>query len=230
MARTPRAPRVPRAPRGPRAPTDGETPTAGTATVPGTAPTAGTAPKAGSGTAAMGSVASGSNFRNSIPLVLAHEGGFVNHPNDPGGATNKGITIATFKRYIKPSGTVKDLKNMTTEQATIVYKRHYWDPVCGDMLPAGVDHAVFDFAVNSGPSRAAKYLQKVVGVNQDGKIGPATLKAVHAMPAAAVVNTLMDERLAFMKRIRGGKSWKTFSRGWQKRIDRVRGEASAMLA
>jgi len=156
-----------------------------------------------------------------IPLILKHEGGYVNNPADPGGATNKGITIATFRRYIKPGGTIADLKALTTEQATVVYKRQYWDAVLGDMLPLGVDYTVADFAVNSGPSRAAKVLQAVVGVKQDGRIGPATLKAVNAMPAKEVIEQVNANRLAFMKSIKGGKLWKTFGRGWQRRVDDV---------
>jgi lysozyme family protein len=146
----------------------------------------------------------------------------VNDPRDPGGATNKGITIATFRRYIKPSGTIADLKSLTTAQAVVVYKRQYWDAVSADKLPAGVDYATADFAVNSGPSRAAKYLQEIVGVAQDGKIGPATIAAVNAASPAAVIDHLCDNRLAFMKRIKGGKLWVTFGRGWQRRVDEVR--------
>lgn len=156
-----------------------------------------------------------------IPLILKHEGGYINHPSDPGGATNKGITIATFRRYIKPSGTVDDLKSLTAAQATIVYKRQYWDAVNADLLPAGVDYSVADFAVNSGPSRAAKYLQKVVGVSQDGQIGPATIAAVRAIDPKDIIRQINANRLAFMKRIRGGKLWATFGRGWQRRVDEV---------
>lgn len=156
-----------------------------------------------------------------IPLILKHEGGYVNHPSDPGGATNKGITIATFRRYIKPSGTISDLKALTTAQATIVYKRQYWDAVSADLLPWGVDYAVADFAVNSGPSRAAKELQRVVGAAVDGKIGPDTIKAVRARAPADVVRQLCARRLAFMKSIRGGSLWRTFGRGWLRRVDEV---------
>jgi lysozyme family protein len=156
-----------------------------------------------------------------IPLILKHEGGFVNHPSDPGGATNKGITIGTFRRFIKPKGTIADLKALTTEQAVVVYKRNYWDVVLADLLPMGVDYTVADFAVNSGPARAAKVLQKVVGATQDGQIGPATIKAVNAMPAKDVIRQVNANRLAFMKSIRGGKLWVTFGKGWQRRVDEV---------
>jgi len=156
-----------------------------------------------------------------IPKILVHEGGYVNHPNDPAGPTNKGITIKTFRRFIKPKGTIADLKALTTEQAVIVYKRNYWDAVLADLLPIGVDYTVADFAVNSGPARAAKVLQKVVGVTQDGQIGPATLKAVKSKDAKWVIKMVNAERLAFMKRIRGGKLWATFGKGWQRRVDEV---------
>jgi lysozyme family protein len=117
------------------------------------------------------------NFARSLALVLKSEGGFVNLKADPGGPTNRGITLANFRAYIKPNGTIEDLKNLTVEQAGVCYRRQYWDAICGAELPDGVDYATFDFCVNSGPSRAAKYLQAVVGVVQDGRIGPATVKA-----------------------------------------------------
>lgn len=169
-----------------------------------------------------------SNFREALTHVLKHEGGYVNHPSDPGGATNKGVTLANFRRYVKPNGTVADLKRLTVDQAAIVYKRYYWDAVLGDMLPGGVDYAVFDFAVNSGPSRAIKYLQRAVGAAQDGRIGPQTLEAVGNADPATVVNLLCDARLDFMRGIRGGKLWKTFGRGWQRRVEGVRDVAVSM--
>jgi len=162
------------------------------------------------------------NSKRAIAEILKHEGGYVNHPSDPGGATNKGITIGTYRQFINPTGTIADLKKLTTDDAIIVYKRQYWDAVLGDLLPAGVDYAVADFAVNSGPSRSAKYLQKVAGVSQDGKIGPQTLEAVEAMDAEAVIHMLCDERLAFMKRLRGGKLWVKFGKGWSRRVADVR--------
>jgi len=156
-----------------------------------------------------------------IPKILKHEGGYVNHPSDPGGATNLGITIGTFRRYIKPKGTIADLKKLTQAQAVVVYKGQYWDAVHADLLPYGVDYSVADFAVNSGPSRAARELQRAVGATVDGKIGPQTIAAVRAMPAKDVIRQINARRLAFMKRIRGGKLWVTFGRGWQRRVDDV---------
>lgn len=171
------------------------------------------------------------NFQRALPLVLKHEGGFVHHPNDPGGATNKGVTLATFRAYVKPGGTVEDLKRITDEQVATVYYRHYWAAVNAVALPSGIDYAVFDFAVNSGPARAVKYLQAILGVEQDGRVGPKTIAAAKAKDARAVVNGLCDARLAFLKRITsGGKLlWNTFGKGWDRRVSEVRRDALLMV-
>lgn len=137
----------------------------------------------------------------------------------------KGVTLANFRKYVKPNGTKTDLRNITDDQLATVYRRHYWDAVSGAELPDGVDYAVFDFAVNSGPSRAAKYLQKVVVAPQDGKIGPATLKAVRAKMHATVIHELCDDRMAFLKRL---DTWPTFGKGWTRRVTDVRTEALRM--
>lgn len=169
------------------------------------------------------------NFERSLAFVLEHEGGYVDHPKDPGGATNKGITIATYRRYIKRDGTKEDLKRLTTEQAGIVYKKQYWDKVRGDDLPDGLDYAVFDFAVNSGPGRAAKFLQKIVGATQDGQIGKLTLLAVAASPKSTpqLIEELCADRLAFLKRL---KHWPSFKNGWTARITGVETHATEMAA
>lgn len=167
------------------------------------------------------------NFQRALKLVLKHEGGWADHPADPGGATMKGVTLATFRRYVKPNATKDDLRKITDEQLATVYRRFYWDAVLGAELPDGVDYAVFDFAVNSGPSRAAKYLQGVLGVAQDGKIGPQTVKAARSVPLASTINALCDRRLAFLK---GLKTWGTFRKGWSSRVAGVRSEALKMIS
>jgi lysozyme family protein len=169
------------------------------------------------------------NADMAIRKILEHEGGYVNHPDDPGGATNKGITIATFRSFIKRDGTIADLKALTTQQAVDVYKAQYWDAVRADGLPSGVDYTVADFAVNSGPSRAAKYLQAALGVTQDGAIGPQTIAAAQAADPKALIRKINADRLAFMKRIQGGKLWKTFGRGWQRRVDAVQSTSLALV-
>lgn len=166
------------------------------------------------------------NFLRALPLVLKHEGGFVNNPKDPGGATNKGITIKTFRKYVSAKGTVSDLKKLTKAQAGVVYKRHYWDAVMGDDLPFGVDYAVFDNAVNAGPNRAIKQLQELVGAVQDGRIGPNTLAATRSIDPALLIPALCDRRLKFLKSIRRGVLWKEFGRGWLQRVNGVKKYAS----
>ncbi len=165
------------------------------------------------------------NFAEALMLVLRHEGGWSDHSTDPGGPTMKGVTLATFRRYIDPKATKDDLRNITQAQLSDIYRRHYWNVIGAGDLPDGVDYAVFDFAVNSGPGRAARYLQAVVGVRQDGKIGPQTLAALNVVMPLEVINDLCDRRLAFL---RGLKTWPTFRRGWTTRVAGVRAKALTM--
>lgn len=162
------------------------------------------------------------NFERALKLVLKHEGGWADHPKDPGGATMKGVTIGTFRRYVKPNATKDDLRKISDAQVATVYRRHYWDAVLGAELPDGVDYAVFDYAVNSGPSRAVKHLQSVVGVKADGRVGPVTLAATRARMHAQVIHMLCDRRMAFLQ---GLKTWPTFKNGWTARVKDVRSHA-----
>jgi lysozyme family protein len=162
------------------------------------------------------------NFERSLLNVLVHEGGFVNHPSDPGGATNKGITIATFRKWVKRNGTVEDLKALTKEQAAKVYRAQYWNAVRADELPSGIDYAVFDIAVNSGPSRAVKILQEAVGATIDGKIGPATIAAAQKADPIHTINVITAIRMDFLRSLR---TWDTFGKGWSRRVSDVREDA-----
>jgi lysozyme family protein len=162
-----------------------------------------------------------------IPRILKHEGGFVNHPRDPGGATNRGITIGTLKKLgIDKDGDgdsdIADLRLLTEKDAVTVFKRFYADPVQADLLPPGLDYAMTDFSVNSGPSRAAKHLQRILGVEADGNIGPKTLAKIADCDPKALITALCDSRLQFM---RGLETWRDFGRGWQARVDAVRRDA-----
>ncbi|MBK19052.1 MAG: hypothetical protein CMM52_09500 [Rhodospirillaceae bacterium] len=115
------------------------------------------------------------NFENSLKHVLIHEGGWADHPRDPGGATMKGVTLATFRRHFGEAKSKRALRNISDDQLRQIYRSGYWDRCRCDQLPSGVDYAVFDAAVNSGPGRSAKWLQAVIGAKQDGGIGPKTL-------------------------------------------------------
>lgn len=166
------------------------------------------------------------NFKRALPLVLKHEGGWADHPKDPGGATMKGVTLATFRRYVKANASKADLRAISDEQIATVYYRHYWSAVNAPALPAGLDYAVLDFAVNSGPTRAARFLQRIVGVKQDGRIGPATIAAVNEISTADLIARLCAARLTWL---RGLKTWPTFGKGWTRRVVDVEKAARSMV-
>ncbi len=167
------------------------------------------------------------NFFKSLEMVLHHEGGFVQHPDDPGGATNKGITHKTYADFLgRPLEDVSELKNIPEEHVQLIYKNGYWDKVKGDELPGGVDFCVFDWAVNSGPGRAAKALQKIVMVSQDGAIGPKTLIAVSEMTPTEIIENMTKQRIEFYK---GLNTFDTFGRGWLRRAKETRDFALDMV-
>lgn len=166
------------------------------------------------------------NFDAALAAVLHHEGGFVNHPADPGGMTNLGCTKHVWEEWCGHEVTEKDMRELTKNDVAPLYRQKYWDKVQGDYLPAGVDYVVFDCAINSGPGRAAKFLQQVAGVTQDGAIGPGTLRAVAAMPAADIIEKYSAVRLEFLQ---GLSTWATFGKGWGRRVEEVKTAALKML-
>ena len=118
------------------------------------------------------------NFDFCLQTILKHEGGFVDHPKDPGGATNKGITKKTYENYLRKKVSVDELKEISDDHINGIYSKMYWVPIKGNDLPHGIDLCVFDWAVNSGPRRACKELQSIIGTTTDGVIGPITLSLV----------------------------------------------------
>ena len=171
--------------------------------------------------------ASADKFIRCHAVTAKWEGGFVNHPKDPGGATNYGVTQGTYDGYRRRWGLAKrSVSNISADEVRDIYA-DYWSKVAGDGLPVGVDLAVYDFGVNSGPPRAVKYLQQVVGSHRDGVMGPETLKAVAAMDAADIAARLCDARMAFLK---GLPTWRTFGRGWTNRVKDIRAKSVAWAA
>lgn len=159
---------------------------------------------------------SAANYSTCLSWVLVHEGGYVNHPKDPGGATNRGVIQRTYNAYRRRMGLpAQSVKAITDAEVNAIYREQYWNAVAADQLPAGVDYAVFDYGVNSGPKRAIKDLQRVVGVKADGWIGNETLAAVAAMAPAAIVKALCETRFKFLKQLR---HWSTFGKGWTRRV------------
>lgn len=155
------------------------------------------------------------NIQRALELIKQHEGGYVDHPRDPGGCTNMGITLATFRQYIKADATCEDVKNLSWEQAAIIYNERYWSAVNGANLPSGLDIAVFDMAVNAGPGTAARLLQRLLGVAEDGDIGPITLKAAGSRDLASLIREYSIIRLNYYSKL---STWPTFGKGWESRV------------
>lgn len=164
-------------------------------------------------------------FDIALAEILRHEGGWVDHPKDPGGATNRGVTLATLSEWLGRTATKAEVKALTVADVAPIYRERYWNVVKADDLPAGVDLMVFDLAVNSGPGRAAKFLQEVVGAAADGQIGPATLAKVAALHPLAVIDGMAQRRERFY---RGLNTFDTFGRGWMKRLSDVTAKAKEM--
>lgn len=166
------------------------------------------------------------NFPQSLKYTLQWEGGYTNHPSDPGGPTNFGITIHDYRRYINPKGTAADVKNMKLAQAAVIYKTKYWDLQHCERMPSGLDFAMFDYGVNSGIGRSQKVLQRILKVQVDGIIGAKTLAAMDAQDPQYLIRALCAERLRFVKSLR---TWSVFGKGWGRRIAGVEDQALAML-
>lgn len=167
------------------------------------------------------------NFDTSLTKVLVHEGGYVNNPNDPGGATNRGVTQRVYDIYReRRGGTKQSVKNISATEVADIYRTNYWNLAKCERLPAGIDYVVFDGAVNSGVSQSIKWLQRALGVNADGVVGPATLTAIeHYGNMDQLVDRICDRRLEFLKAL---KSWKYFGKGWSSRVFDVRATGKAM--
>jgi lysozyme family protein len=151
------------------------------------------------------------NFDQAFHKLLGHEGGYVDHPADPGGATNWGVTQAVARA----NGYTGHMKNFPVESAKAIYWRQYWVPIKADELPPAIRYAVFDAAVNSGPPQAIKWLQRAIGVNDDGVVGPQTMTFARAAAPDFVNRRMLGERLKFMTDL---KTWPSFGRGWARRI------------
>ena len=155
------------------------------------------------------------NYQKCIETILHHEGGYVNHPKDPGGETNLGVT----KRVYEEWGGTKDMKDLTVEDVAPIYKKNYWDRVKGDQLPSGLDLCVFDFGVNAGTGRSAKYLQTMIGTVADGGIGPNTLKKLDGYVEEHGLNeTIKSYQVERQKYYESLSTFETFGRGWTRRV------------
>jgi lysozyme family protein len=167
------------------------------------------------------------NLLAAMDALLKHEGAFVNHPADPGGMTMLGVTQRVWEEWVGYPVGEQEMRSLTPEKVAPMYKQKYWDKIHGDDLPSGVDMAVFDCCVNSGPGRAAKMLQKVLGVTQDGAIGAQTLFKATNVDSSKLINDYNAERLAFLQAL---PTWDTFGKGWGRRVAEVTEQATNMTA
>ena len=166
------------------------------------------------------------NYDKCLETILHHEGGYVNHPKDPGGETNLGVT----KRVYEEWGGTKDMKDLLVEDVAPIYKKNYWDKLKGDNLPGGLDLCVFDFGVNAGPGRAAKYLQSMIGTTPDGGIGPMTLKALDIYTGAnGLVETIEEYQKRRQEYYEKLSTFATFGRGWTRRVNETTELAKTLI-
>ena len=167
-----------------------------------------------------------SNWGNAFKMMLASEGGYVNHPSDPGGMTNLGVTKRVWEEWVGRESNEKEMRSLTPEMVEPLYKRKFWDACKCDDLPSGIDYLVFDFAVNAGVGRSAKILQTAVGATPDGGIGPMTLASVNAIPEAELIEKFSQAKEDFYRSL---NTLETFGKGWLNRVAAVKVKATSML-
>jgi len=166
------------------------------------------------------------NYEHCLEMILHHEGGYVNHPKDPGGETNLGVT----KRVYEEWGGEKDMVDLLVEDVAPIYQKNYWDRCTCDDLPSGLDVCVFDIAVNAGPSRSAKFLQRLIGTTVDGGIGPNTLKAVdNYVEEVGLETAIEDYQSARQEYYEALDTFDTFGRGWTRRVEETTSSALEMV-
>jgi len=166
------------------------------------------------------------NFEQSLALVLQHEGGYVNHPLDPGGRTNLGVTQRVWEQYVGHEVDEQTMRNLTKELVAPLYRKEYWDAVCGDKLPSGADYLAFDFAVNAGSFRCIKTIQRALNITADGVIGPVTVKAIQDTNAEDFINNFSAAKESFYRSL---TNFPTFGKGWLNRVAESKKAAERML-
>lgn len=169
-------------------------------------------------------------FDKCLRELLIHEGGFANHPRDPGGVTMLGVTKRVWEEFTGKSASVGDMKALTVAKVAPIYRQRYWDTVKAGQMPPALAMCVFDFAVNAGPGRAAKLLQRLVGAAVDSQIGPGTLRAVELFVAthgvAEAVRRYQDARRTYYRSL---GTFDVFGKGWLRRVDAVETAALKLI-
>lgn len=166
------------------------------------------------------------NYQKCLDMILHHEGGYVNHPKDPGGETNLGVT----KRVYEDFGGTKDMKDLTVEDVAPIYEKNYWGRMKCDEIPSGLDLCVFDFGVNAGTGRSAKFLQTMIGTTADGGIGPNTLsKLADYVDENGIEDTIKNFQAERQSYYEGLGTFETFGKGWTRRVTETTESALEMI-
>jgi lysozyme family protein len=168
-----------------------------------------------------------SNWPASIELVLKSEGHFVNHPSDPGGMTNLGVTKKAWEAWVKHPVDETEMRGLTPEIVAPFYKARYWDACKCDQLPLGVDYAVFDFAVNAGVGRASRTMQTALGTAADGIVGPATIGVATNADPDEFLEKFSAAKEQFYRNL---PTFEHFGKGWLRRVSEVKQAADGMIA
>ena len=173
------------------------------------------------------------NYEECLKMILHHEGGYVNHPKDPGGETNLGVTKRVYVEWCMKEGyNVKDMKDLEVKDVAPIYRKNYWDRIKADELPSGLDLCVFDFGVNAGTGRSAKYLQTLIGTVADGGIGPNTLRALDEFISAqeyGVKDTILKFQAERQNYYESLSTFDTFGKGWTRRVEETTQSAMNMV-
>ncbi len=166
-----------------------------------------------------------SRFDECLAETLSHEGGWSDNSSDPGGATMKGVTLSAFRAFKGRRVSKAELRGISDADLRAFYRSGYWDKVRGDDLPPGLDLIAFDAAVNSGPAQGAKWLQRALGVKDDGVIGPETIAAANRANARIVIERACNLRMALLHDL---STWPVFGKSWSRRVAAIRAKANDM--
>ena len=150
-------------------------------------------------------------FDVAFERLIGHEGGYVNHPDDPGGETNWGVTLRTARE----AGYMGNMRDLTREQAREIYRTAYWQRARCDEFDGAIAFQVFDAAVNHGIGNSIRFLQRAARVADDGVMGPVTMTAVQAMTVTDVLARFNAARLNFYTKL---STWPSFGKGWTRRV------------
>jgi lysozyme family protein len=159
--------------------------------------------------------------------MLKSEGGFVNHPSDPGGMTNLGVTKKAWEAYVGRQVDEAEMRALTPEIVAPFYKARYWNPCKCDELPLGIDYAVFDFAVNAGVGRASRTMQTALGTAADGIVGPATIGVATNADPDEFLEKFSAAKEQFYRNL---PTFEHFGKGWLRRVSEVKQTAEGMIA